>query len=53
MAAKMAFPERTVIGFIGDSAMQMSGLNVMITVSKYCASGPTRASSSWCSTTAT
>ena len=35
LAAKMAFPERTVIGFIGDGAMQMSGLNVMITVSKY------------------
>ncbi len=35
MAAKMAFPERVVIGFIGDGAMQMNGLNVMITVSKY------------------
>lgn len=35
LAAKMAYPERTVIGFIGDGAMQMNGLNVMITVSKY------------------
>ncbi len=35
MAAKMAFPERTVIAFIGDGAMQMNGLNVMITISKY------------------
>ena len=35
MAAKMAFPDRPVIGFIGDGAMQMNGLNVMITVSKY------------------
>ena len=35
LSAKMAFPERTVIGFIGDGAMQMNGLNVMITVSKY------------------
>ena len=35
VAAKMAFPERVVIGFIGDGAMQMNGLNVMITVSKY------------------
>ena len=35
LAAKMAFPDRTVIGFIGDGAMQMNGLNVMITVSKY------------------
>jgi len=35
LAAKMAYPDRTVIGFIGDGAMQMNGLNVMITVSKY------------------
>ncbi len=35
MAAKMAYPERPVIGFIGDGAMQMNGLNVMITVGKY------------------
>jgi pyruvate dehydrogenase (quinone) len=31
----MAYPDRPVIGFIGDGAMQMNGLNVMITVSKY------------------
>lgn len=35
VAAKMAYPSRPVIGFIGDGAMQMNGLNVMITVSKY------------------
>lgn len=35
LAAKMAYPSRPVIGFIGDGAMQMNGLNVMITVSKY------------------
>ena len=35
LAAKMAFPDRVVIGFIGDGAMQMNGLNVMITISKY------------------
>lgn len=35
VAAKFAYPERAVIGFIGDGAMQMNGLNVMITVSKY------------------
>jgi pyruvate dehydrogenase (quinone) len=35
MAAKMAFPERVVIAFIGDGAMQMNGLNVMITIAKY------------------
>ena len=35
VAAKMAYPNRPVIGFIGDGAMQMNGLNVMITVGKY------------------
>jgi pyruvate dehydrogenase (quinone) len=35
VAAKFAFPERHVIAFMGDGAMQMNGLNVMITVSKY------------------
>ncbi|MBZ9799472.1 thiamine pyrophosphate-requiring protein [Mesorhizobium sp. ES1-4] len=35
LAAKMAYPGRPVIGFIGDGAMQMNGLNVMITASKY------------------
>jgi pyruvate dehydrogenase (quinone) len=35
MAAKMAFPERTVIACMGDGAMQMNGLNEMITISKY------------------
>ena len=35
LAAKMAHPHRPVIGFIGDGAMQMNGLNVMITVQKY------------------
>jgi pyruvate dehydrogenase (quinone) len=35
VAAKMAFPERVVIAFIGDGAMQMNGLNVMITIAKY------------------
>lgn len=35
LSAKMAYPDRPVIGFIGDGAMQMNGLNVMITASKY------------------
>ncbi len=35
VAGKFAFPERTVIAFIGDGAMQMNGMNVMITISKY------------------
>ncbi len=35
VAGKFAYPDRPVIGFIGDGAMQMNGMNVMITVSKY------------------
>ena len=35
LSAKMAYPHRPVIGFIGDGAMQMNGLNVMITAHKY------------------
>ncbi len=35
IAGKMAFPERVVIACMGDGAMQMNGLNEMITVSKY------------------
>jgi pyruvate dehydrogenase (quinone) len=35
VAAKFAFPERAVIAFMGDGAMQMNGINVMITVAKY------------------
>ncbi len=35
IAAKFAFPERTVIAFVGDGAMQMNGLNGLITISKY------------------
>ena len=35
VAAKFAFPDRVILAFIGDGAMQMNGLNVMITISKY------------------
>ena len=35
VAAKFAYPDRTVIAFMGDGAMQMNGMNVMITVAKY------------------
>jgi pyruvate dehydrogenase (quinone) len=35
LAGKMAYPDRTVIACMGDGAMQMNGLNVMITASKY------------------
>jgi pyruvate dehydrogenase (quinone) len=35
LSGKMAFPDRTVIACMGDGAMQMNGLNVMITIAKY------------------
>ncbi len=35
MAAKFAYPDRPVIGLVGDGAMQMNGMNEMITVAKY------------------
>ena len=34
-AAKFAFPDRPAFAFVGDGAMQMLGLNALITVSKY------------------
>ena len=51
VAAKFAYPERTVIAFMGDGAMQMNGMNVMITVAKYWREWSSPPSSSWCSTT--
>jgi pyruvate dehydrogenase (quinone) len=35
IAGKFAHPERPVIAMVGDGAMQMSGLNELITVAKY------------------
>ena len=35
IAAKFAFPERVSIAVPGDGAMQMNGLNALITVAKY------------------
>jgi pyruvate dehydrogenase (quinone) len=35
IAAKFAYPDRPVIAIAGDGAMQMNGLNEMITISKY------------------
>ena len=35
IAGKFAYPERTVVCLTGDGAMQMNGLNEMITVGKY------------------
>lgn len=32
---KMAYPDRTVIALHGRQRMQMNGLNVMVTISKY------------------
>src|SRR2546428_2122121 len=35
LAAKFAFPDRVVIAMIGDGAMQMNGMNELITIAKY------------------
>jgi pyruvate dehydrogenase (quinone) len=35
IAAKMAYPERPVIVFVGDGAFQMNGMNELITVKRY------------------
>ena len=35
IAAKFAFPDRPVFALIGDGAMQMNGMNELITVEKY------------------
>jgi len=35
IAAKFAYPQRTVVALVGDGAMQMNGLNELITVAKY------------------
>jgi pyruvate dehydrogenase (quinone) len=35
VAAKFAHPDRPVLAICGDGAMQMNGMNVLITVSKY------------------
>ncbi len=35
IAAKFAYPERTAIGISGDGAMQMLGINELITIAKY------------------
>lgn len=35
IAAKFAFPDRIAIACVGDGAMQMNGINGLITISKY------------------
>ena len=35
IAAKFAYPDRPVIALVGDGAMQMNGINELITVAKY------------------
>jgi pyruvate dehydrogenase (quinone) len=35
IAAKFAFPDRPAIALVGDGAMQMNGINELITISKY------------------
>ena len=34
-AAKFAFPDRVAVAFVGDGAMQMLGINGLITIGKY------------------
>jgi len=35
IAAKFAYPDRPVLAMVGDGAMQMNGMNGLITISKY------------------
>jgi pyruvate dehydrogenase (quinone) len=35
IAAKFAHPDRTVLALVGDGAMQMNGMNALLTVAKY------------------
>jgi pyruvate dehydrogenase (quinone) len=35
IAAKFAYPERPVLALVGDGALQMNGMNALITVKKY------------------
>ena len=35
IAAKFAFPSRVAVALVGDGAMQMNGINGLITISKY------------------
>jgi len=35
VAAKFAFPDRVAIALVGDGAMQMNGINGLLTISKY------------------
>lgn len=35
IAAKFAFPDRPVVAMVGDGAMQMNGINELITIGKY------------------
>ena len=35
IAAKFCFPDRVAIAFVGDGAMQMLGINGLITIAKY------------------
>jgi pyruvate dehydrogenase (quinone) len=35
ISAKFAYPDRVSIGLVGDGAMQMMGINELITISKY------------------
>jgi pyruvate dehydrogenase (quinone) len=53
VAAKFAYPDRVAIALVGDGAMQMNGLNELITMRSTGSAGAIRGSSSSSSTTAT
>ncbi len=40
IAAKFAYPARPVFALVGDGAMQMNGINELITIAKYCERWP-------------
>ena len=53
IARQVRAPRAAGYRVVGDGAMQMVGINGLITIASTGRSGATRASSSWCSTTAT
>ena len=54
IAAKFAHPDRPVIALVGDGAMQMNGINELITIAQVLrAVGRPAADRAACSTTAT
>lgn len=53
LGAKFAHPDRPVLVSVGDGAMQMQGINVLIDIAKYWRRWETRSACSWSPTTRT